>query len=160
QPAPGIAAYQEVAGGQVGGRLGTGFLPLIDKGGSIDLYGSNSISAWTAATETGFTSAIPWSPRLGLRADVASGSQHTSGGTLGTFNPLFPRGAYFGPKLSMFGPFNIMDAHPFVMFSPLPSISCDLDSGWFWRESLNDGLYQIGGALLRPSGRSTARYIG
>ena len=103
---------------------------------------------------------MPWSPRLALRADVASGSQHTTGGTLGTFNPLFPRGAYFGPKLTMFGPFNFIDAHPVLMFSPLPSISCDLDAGWFWRESLEDGLYQIGGALIRPSGGSRARYIG
>ena|SRR5215470_19070138 len=31
---------------------------------------------------------------------------------------------------------------------------------WFWRESLEDGLYQIGGALIRPSGGSRARYIG
>jgi hypothetical protein len=103
---------------------------------------------------------MPWSPRLALRADVASGSQHTTGGTLGTFNPLFPRGAYFGPKLTMFGPFNLFDAHPVLMFSPLPSISCDLDAAWFWRESLEDGLYQIGGALIRPSGGSRARYIG
>ena len=60
----------------------------------------------------------------------------------------------------MFGPFNLIDAHPVLMFSPLPSISCDLDAGWFWRESLEDGLYQIGGALIRPSGGSRARYIG
>ena len=123
-------------------------------------FASNSISAWTVATETGFTFSIPWSPRLALRADVASGSQHTTGGTLGTFNPLFPRGAYFGPKLTMFGPFNMIDAHPVLMFSPLPNISCDLDAAWFWRESLEDGLYQIGGALIRPSGGSRARYIG
>jgi hypothetical protein len=123
-------------------------------------FASNSISAWTVASETGFTFSIPWSPRVALRADVASGSQHTTGGTLGTFNPLFPRGAYFGPKLTMFGPFNMIDAHPVLMFSPLPSISCDLDAAWFWRESLEDGLYQIGGALIRPSGGSRARYIG
>jgi Alginate export len=52
------------------------------------------------------------------------------------------------------------DAHPVLMCSPLPNISCDLDAGWFWRESLEDGLYQIGGALIRASGGSRARYIG
>jgi hypothetical protein len=46
------------------------------------------------------------------------------------------------------------------MFSPLPSISCALDAAWFWRESVEDGLYQIGGALIRPSGGSRARYLG
>ncbi len=32
--------------------------------------------------------------------------------------------------------------------------------GWFWRESLGDGVYAIGGALVRPSNGSRARYIG
>ena len=83
------------------------------------------------------------------------------GGTLNTFNPLFPRGAYFGPKLTMFGPYNLFDVHPVLFFSPLENVTCDFDWGWFWRESLDDGLYQIGGALVpEPSNGSKARYIG
>jgi Alginate export len=60
----------------------------------------------------------------------------------------------------MFGPYNMLDVHPVIMFSPLPNVSCALDSDWFWRESVNDGVYAIGGALLRPSSGSRARYIG
>jgi Alginate export len=123
-------------------------------------FGSNNINAWTVATETGYTFPILFNPRLALRADIASGGQNKQGGSLDTFNPLFPRGAYFGPKLTMFGPYNMFDVHPVLMFSPMPNVSCDLDSVWFWRESTNDGVYAIGGALLRPAGRSRARYIG
>jgi Alginate export len=89
-----------------------------------------------------------------------SAGQHPNGGSLNTFNPLFPRGAYFGPKLTMFGPYNLLDVHPVLMFTPLQNVTCAFDWGWFWRESLDDGVYQIGGALLRPSGGSRARYIG
>jgi hypothetical protein len=60
----------------------------------------------------------------------------------------------------MFGPYNLFDVHPVLMFAPLQNVSCAFDWGWFWRESLDDGVYQIGGALLRPSGGSKARYIG
>jgi len=123
-------------------------------------FGSNDINAWTVATETGYTFPVTFTPRLALRADIASGGQNKQDGSLDTFNPLFPRGAYFGPKLTMFGPYNMLDVHPVIMFSPLPSVSCDLDSVWFWRESRNDGVYAIGGALLRPSAGSQARYIG
>jgi len=122
-------------------------------------FGQNYINAWTVSSETGFTFPIRFTPRLAMRADVASGGQHPDGGTLNTFNPLFPRGAYFGPKLNMFGPYNLFDVHPVLFFSPRQNVSCDFDWGWFWRESLDDGLYQIGGAIVRPSNGSKARYI-
>jgi hypothetical protein len=47
-----------------------------------------------------------------------------------------------------------------LMVAPFQNVMCAFDWGWFWRESLDDGIYQIGGALLRPSGGSRARYIG
>jgi hypothetical protein len=130
----------------------------------LGTFAENYINAWTVATETGFTFPVRWWPRLALRADVASGSQHPNGGTLGTFNPLFPRGAYFGPKLVLFGPYNIFDVHPVLMFTPLQNVSVAFDWDWFWRESLDDGVYLIGsgqpGGLARPSNGSKARYIG
>ena len=112
------------------------------------------------ATETGYTFPLRFLPRFALRANVASGGQNRHGGTLNTFNPLFPRGAYFGPKLTMFGPYNLMDVHPVVMLTLLQNVNCDFDWAWFWREGLNDGIYLIGGSLARSSGGSKARYIG
>ena len=123
-------------------------------------FGHNDINAWTVATETGFTFPVRFLPRVALRADIASGGQSTKGGTLNTFNPLFPRGAYFGPKMVMFGPYNFVDIHPVLMLTLLPNVTCDFDWAWFWRQSIDDGIYGIGGPLLRPSDGSRARYIG
>ena len=123
----------------------------------LGTFAQNYINAWTVSSETGFTFPIRFTPRLALRADVASGGQNTNGGTLNTFNPLFPRGAYFGPKLTMFGPYNLFDVHPVLFFSPLENVTCDFDWGWFWRESLDDGLYQIGGALVRTEQRKQGK---
>jgi hypothetical protein len=60
----------------------------------------------------------------------------------------------------MFEPYNLMDVHPLLMLTLLQNVTCDFDWGWFWRESLDDGIYQIGGTLIRPSDGSKARYIG
>lgn len=99
-------------------------------------FAQNYINAWTLATKTGFTFSMRFLPRLALRAYVASGGQNLHGGTLSTFNPLFPRGAYFGPKLTMFGPNNLLDVHPVLMLTLRQNVTCDFDWGWFWRESL------------------------
>jgi hypothetical protein len=168
------AVYEEGTGREIRHTIGTRLfnhqpganfdLPGLDYNWELiyqlGSFAQNYINAWSVATETGYTFPARFMPRLALRADVASGGQNTNGGTLNTFNPLFPRGAYFGPKLTMFGPYNLMDMHPLLMLTLLQNVTCDFDWDWFWRESLNDGVYQIGGALLRPSSGSKARYIG
>ena len=77
-------------------------------------FGAGDIEAWTAASDTGYTlTALPMQPRLGLRANVTSGDRSPSSSKLETFNPLFPRGSYFG-EASLIGPQNHMDLHPML----------------------------------------------
>ncbi|PYM53061.1 MAG: alginate export family protein [Candidatus Rokuibacteriota bacterium] len=60
-------------------------------------FGRSEIQAWTAASDIGYTlSGLPLTPRLGLKADIISGDRDRDDRTLGTFNALFPKGAYFG----------------------------------------------------------------
>src|SRR4030095_63750 len=60
-------------------------------------FGSGDIQAWTAASDNGFTfEQAPLKPRLGLKANVTSGDRSANNPGLQTFNPLFPRGSYFG----------------------------------------------------------------
>lgn len=75
--------------------------------------GSDSIRAWSVSTETGFTfDRIRFHPRPLLRADVYSGDGNPANQTLGTFNPLFRRGAYFSPKtVPLLGPQNLIYLH-------------------------------------------------
>ena len=59
-------------------------------------FGSANIRAWTLASDTGYT--IPtWrlKPSFSVKADISSGDNPKTN-TLGTFNPLFPIGNYFG----------------------------------------------------------------
>ena len=124
-------------------------------------FGPNSIRAWTVASETGYTfSGQPWRARILLRVDAASGDGNAHDHTLGTFNPLFPRGAYFAPKLVLAGPINFIDLHPAVQLHPLQNVTASLEWVWFWRESTTDGIYSPSGVELRPPAPGEDRFIG
>jgi Alginate export len=124
-------------------------------------FGSDSIRAWSVSTETGFTFDRPrFHPRPLLRADVYSGDGNQA--ALGTFNPLFPRGAYFAPKAVPFlGPQNLIDLHPVLQFQLKANVTGAFAWNWYWRESTHDGIYAFGsGALVDPADASHARYLG
>jgi hypothetical protein len=126
-------------------------------------FGSGSIRAWSASTETGFTfDRLRFHPRPLLRADVYSGDSHSANQPLGTFNPLFPRGAYFTPKAAPFlGPQNLIDLHPVLQFQLKSNVTGAFAWNWYWRESTHDGIYAFGsGILIDPADASHARYLG
>ena len=126
-------------------------------------FGNASIRAWSVSTETGFTfERVRFHPRPVLRADVYSGDGTPANQPLGTFNSLFPRGAYFTPAVVPFlGPQNLIDVHPAVQFQLKPNITGAFAWVWYWRESTHDGIYAFGsGVLLDPAGGSNARYLG
>ena len=128
--------------------------------GQLGTFGDGDIVAWTVASDTGYTfSDIAFTPRLSLKADVASGDRDPERAGLETFNALFPRGAYFGES-SLIGPANFFDVHPGVDLHFTKSITCSADWGFFWRESLRDGLYGPAVNLVRSGKTSLARAIG
>jgi hypothetical protein len=123
-------------------------------------FGKGDISAWTAASDTGYTFAqAPLTPRLNLKADITSGDRNPKDPNLETFNPLFPRGAYFGEP-ALIGPANHMDVHPGLELKPAKQVTLTLDWDFFWRESTNDGLYDNGVNLIRSGQTTGARYVG
>jgi len=126
-------------------------------------FGSASIRAWSVSTETGFTfDRVRFHPRPVLRADVYSGDGNPANQPLGTFNTLFPRGAYFTPAVVPFlGPQNLIDVHPVIQFQLRTNVTGAFAWDWYWRESTYDGIYAFGsGVLMDPPGASNARYLG
>jgi hypothetical protein len=112
------------------------------------------------ASSTGYTfEDLPLSPRLGLKANIISGDNNPDDADLQTFNPLFPKGKYFG-ELTLLGPENLINLHP--------TLDLQLGDGWslggaamlYWRESTGDGIYDVGGNLIRGDGGSDAHFIG
>lgn len=123
-------------------------------------FGQGNIRAWTVASDDGYTlSGFRYRPRLGLRADVTSGDRDARDPNLQTFSALFPRGAYFG-EIALVGPSNHMDLHPSLDLRIREGLTLNVDSVFFWRESLSDGIYGNAINLLRSGSISRARFIG
>lgn len=124
-------------------------------------FAGSPIRAWTVATETGvILPALPFSPRIGLRSNIASGDGHSSA-ALGTFNPLFPIGNYFGILTDTGpGPLNSMDLHPNLRLFLPHAVALNADWLFWWRHSLHDGVYGVPGNLLIPAQQNTARFVG
>jgi hypothetical protein len=128
--------------------------------GQTGAFGSGYILAWSAASDTGYTlESLPLTPRIGLRAGVASGDHDKTGPNLQTFNPLFPTGFYFNQAI-LNGPLNVMGIHPNLTIHLGENVALNGEWGWFWRESTNDGVYGLSGMLLRPLGTTHDSYIG
>jgi hypothetical protein len=124
-------------------------------------FGSAGLQAWTVASDTGYT--VPtWrlKPRFSLKADISSGDNPRSN-TLGTFYPLFPIGNYFGVIADTGpGPLNFRDLHPRVLTDWGHGVIVSADWIFYWRQSLQDGVYSVPGMLVRSSGNSNARFVG
>jgi hypothetical protein len=122
-------------------------------------FGTGNIEAWSAANAIRYNlSDSPLKPRLGLRFDVTSGDNNPNSPNLQTFNPLFPSGIYFN-LLNPVGPYNMVDLHPTLDLYAGEKVTLSIDWDFYWRESLGDGVYTIGGAPLRP-GIAGPRYVG
>jgi hypothetical protein len=128
--------------------------------GQFGSFADESIRAWTAASDTGFTwTSAPATPRLGLKANIASGDRQLGDGKRGTFNALYPKAAYFG-EISQVGPANFINVHPSLTVQPSERVTLTVDAVFFWREQLEDGVYGPSLRLERDPGASRARHVG
>ena len=124
-------------------------------------FGSANIRAWTMASETGYRfTTVPLKPRFSAKADISSGDDPRTN-SLGTFNPLFPKGNYFGVLATAGpGPINFIDLHPRAEATLPHSVTASVDWIFQWRERLRDGVYSVPGFLIIPAGKSNARFVG
>jgi len=123
-------------------------------------FGSADISAWSLATDHGYTIDSLWGkPRLGLKAAIASGDDNADKSDLQTLNPLFPRGNYF-TEASLLGPQNFFDTHPCLRLQPSEAWLIDLGGDFYWRESRDDGIYTPGGSVIYQGNPDFGRFVG
>jgi hypothetical protein len=122
-------------------------------------FANTDIDAWTIASDTGYRVAVAGKPRFGLRADITSGDRDRDDDRLGTFNPLFPKGAYFG-LIASAGPSNHLDLHPQVTVNPWDDLTVTASWLFFWRRQIDDGVYGIPGNLLRSGEGTHSRFVG
>lgn len=116
-------------------------------------FAGTDITAWTLSANLSHTFKGNNAIQVGLKSEAISGDKNYGDGRLNTFNPLFPKGAYFG-LAALIGPYNLFDAHPYIEYNLTKKLVLAADYDLFWRMSRNDGLYAVNGKLIY-SGKST-----
>lgn len=122
-------------------------------------FGEAGIRAWSLATDTGYTfDGVAGQPRAALLLAVASGDRDPGDDRLGTLNPFYPRGNYFGDEATL-GPRNFANLHPALTLLVAPRVRLNASLDFFWRQSIGDGVYAPNGMLFRTAGESRARHV-
>lgn len=141
-------------------KYGGGFIYNLEAAYQFGTFGSGNISAWTGSVDIGYSFAnTRFNPTINLRNDYISGDQDREDGKLNTFNPLYPKGGYFGFSPQV-GPVNLIDIHPYATLDLLPTLKMQLDVVFNWRYSTQDGVYRPSGMLNIKSNDSDQKYIG
>lgn len=123
-------------------------------------FAGKQITAWTFSVNTSYKFAnTPLKPEPGIKTELISGDAQYGDNKLQTFNPLFPRGGYFG-LVSIIGPANLVDLHPSLTLDLARGLYFNMDYDIFWRYSRNDGIYGPNVALIYSGKKSSQRSIG
>lgn len=141
-------------------NTGTGFLYNLETSYQFGSFGSGKIRAWGGSADIGYRfGELRGTPTVNLRSDLVSGDGRKGDGNLGTMNPMYPNGGYFG-VIPQAGPANLMSLHPSLAWNPATKVNVSLGVVMNWRESLQDGIYRPSGIFNLPSSGSDKRYIG
>lgn len=147
----------------VGTRLwanGNELLYNFEIGYQLGRFGAADIRAWGGSMDIGYRFAnLNGAPTVKLRSDFISGDDVKGDGKLGTFNALYPNGGYFGMNPQA-GPANLLSIHPNLTWNPFRKVLLSLETVFYWRQSLQDGIYRPDGTLSLGSSNSESRYIG
>ena len=141
-------------------KSGGGFIYNLEAAYQFGKFGNGQINAWTTAIEFGYLfEDTKFKPSINLRNDYISGDKRAGDGNLQTFNPLYPKGGYFGFN-PLIGPSNLIDLHPYLTLTITDQLTVQADVVFNWRYSLNDGIYRPSGNFNTAGSFSNHRFVG
>lgn len=125
-------------------------LELIGQSGDV---GPRDQRAFAAHGELGYSFDLPWSPRIAMQFDYASGTDDPEGSDSGTFVPLFGARRFELMATGIFGPFarsNISSPGVRVGFRPHPKLRVDVKLR-YWQLAEGKGAF-VGSGVQDPPG--------
>jgi len=161
----GSAIYDDAAlmtGGKIVAATGAGFIASQDHRDTFGLryygeigdadydwqgawqtgsYAGLTVTAFAVNTDTGYTfHDLPWKPRIGAHADIASGGADKAAGTISTYQPMYPNTQYYVPN-NEFAPTNFYDFAPRINVRPTSVVEVEYYYSFLWRYSDHDAIY-------------------
>ncbi len=128
--------------------------------GQFGRFNTGNIRAWGTGYHLGYSFAhARFVPHPELDGGVLSGDRNAHDNTLGTFNPLFPNGNFLSQSI-LLGPFNLIIVRPTFKTSLTRKVGTNTNVEVLWRQSSEDGVYNIAGVLTHAPGKAGARFIG
>jgi hypothetical protein len=106
----------------------------------VGTFAGQQIRAWALGLIGGYTLDARWKPRIGVEFDAGSGDRHAGDGRLETFNPLFPKGAYFNES-ALTSWANLVLVRVGVGIQPTSSTTLALSVLERWRQTGGDAVY-------------------
>jgi hypothetical protein len=147
-------------GARTAGGLGQTDLDFdVEAAGQFGSIGSHDIAAGMVAAVLGYTPPVPWLARVYVEFDYASGDRRP-GGTVNTFNQLYPDSHSFLGYIDYIGRQNVISPSGGVVLAPIRNLTLSVQQYFFWRASDRDAVYNKQGAVFRPGTTTTARYVG
>jgi hypothetical protein len=125
--------------------------------GQAGTLAARTVRAWAAHADAGWTFALPWQPRLGLRTDTLSGGG--GNGTVHTFNALYPNYAY-STEATIEAPANLIQVGATLGLHPLDSVTVNYTLEGLWRYSVLDAFYAAPTFVLVPPDGTSRRFTG
>ncbi len=121
--------------------------------------GAAPVRAWMVASQAGWSFRGASAPRVYAGLDVASGDR-AAGGSVQTFNQLFPLShAYLG-YADFHGRQNVVDVSVGGTVQPVRGLVVQLDVHDFARATTTDAVYAVDGAASRPAGIGLPSRVG
>jgi len=123
-------------------------------------FQDKTIRAWTVSSNTTFQK-DEWrlKPKFGLKTEAISGDEDPNDNRVETFNPLYPKGAYFG-LAALIGPSNLFDIHPSIDLELTDRLNWGMDYDIFWRLSKHDGIYAPNMSVIYAGKNTEEKFIG
>ena len=122
--------------------------------------GSQDVRAWAFGSLGGYTLRdAPWTPRLGLQVDGASGDRNPHDRRLETFNPLFPNG-YYVTLAGYTGYVNFIHVKPSLTLHPTKALKLMVAGAAQWRETTGDAVYTQPDIPVANTAGRPGRYTG
>lgn len=156
-PRTNLIAKRHTLSTRVFGREGPWEYDVELIGQTGDTRDGRDVRAWYVASDGAYHFEGKWKPRLGWRADIASGDKDPNDGKVQSYDYGWAKGLSFTDDV---GYTNLASVGPVFGIRPTPKLSFEINASGMWRVEKSDGVYALSGAYLRQGDPNGSRYVG